>query len=99
MIGGGGDLGCVRGGRTLTLIDKNAYLVTLALVSSTRKGWSRAQTLIFTISNQYFLIPPARPSVRPSVRPSARPSARPPAPGILFGVSRWGYIDIYKYSQ
>ena len=33
---------------------RKKFLVTLAVVSSRRKGWSRAQTSIFTIENHYF---------------------------------------------
>ena len=55
-------MGLLRGleryaGRSaLRLIRKNAYLVTLALVSPTRNSRSRAQTSIFTIENQHFVI-------------------------------------------
>ena len=38
------------------LIRKNAYLVTLALVLPTRNRGSRAQTPIFTVENQHFLV-------------------------------------------
>ena len=38
------------------LIDKNADLVILALVSPTRNRGSRAQTPIFIIENQHFLV-------------------------------------------
>ena len=38
------------------LIDKNAYLVTPALVSPTRNKGSQDQTPIFTIENQDFLV-------------------------------------------
>ena len=56
--------GALRGARAvgaLTLIDKNAYLVTLALVSPTRNRGSRAQTPIFIIENNLFvqMAPPA----------------------------------------
>ena len=47
--------GCARQS-SFTLIDKNAYLVTLALVSPTRNRRSRAQTPIFTLENRHFLV-------------------------------------------
>ena len=46
----------LRGGWRSTLIDKNAYLVTPALVSPTRNRCPRAQTWKNTIENQYFLV-------------------------------------------
>ena len=71
-------------GRSLfTLIRKNAYLVTLALVSPTRNSRSRAQTSIFTIENQHFLIQMApQPSWPPSL-PADCLQANNPQPGIL----------------
>ena len=56
-------------------------LVTPALVSSRRKGWLRAQTSIFPIENQHFLIQSVHPPVRLSVRPVSQ-----------FGVSRWSHF-------
>ena len=62
---------------------KKQYLVTLALVSSRRKGWLRAQTSIFTIENQHFLIQMApQPSWPPSL-PADCLQARSPQPGVL----------------
>ena len=52
---GKGALGVRRGPLEIILIRKNAYLVTLALVSSRRNTRSRAQTSIFIIENQPFL--------------------------------------------
>ena len=93
----GGELGSDCGGRTLILIRKNAYLVTLALVSSRRNRGLRAQTSIFTIENQHFLVQmapqtgwqPSLPadclqarSLQPGVL-SQGSSARNPQPGIL----------------
>ena len=43
-------------GGSFILIRKNRYLVTLAVVSPTRNGRSRAQTPIFTIQNRLFLL-------------------------------------------
>ena len=57
------------------LIMKNQYLVTLALVSPRRNRRSRAQTPIFTIGNQQFLVQMAR----------ARPK---PCPGQILKI--WG---------
>ena len=45
-----------RGVGPPTLIDKNAYLVTPALVSPTRNRWSRAQTWKNTIENKHFFV-------------------------------------------
>ena len=88
-----------RAARSLILIRKNQYLVTLALVSSRRNRQSPAQTSIFTIENQHFLIQMApQPSWPPSLPAdclqdrSPQPrilsqgySARNPQPGILEG--------------
>ena len=56
--------GC-RGHSSLILIRKNQYLVTLALVSPRRNRGSRAQTSIFTIENQHFLVQAATAAALP----------------------------------
>ena len=51
--------GALRGRREVgasILIRKNAYLVTLAVVSPRRNTRLRAQTSIFTAENQHFLV-------------------------------------------
>ena len=48
---------------------KKQYLVTLALVSSRRNRRSRAQTSIFTIENQHFLVQMAPQASWPSSMP------------------------------
>ena len=74
------------------LIRKKQYLVTLALVSPRRNSRSRAQTSIFMIENQHFLVQMApRASWPPDVSAeslearslSQEPSARRPQPGFL----------------
>ena len=57
------------GQSSFILIRKKQYLVTLALVSSWRKGWSRAQTSIFTMENQHFLVQMAPQASWPSSMP------------------------------
>ena len=70
------------------MIRKKQYLVTLALVSFRRKGWLRAQTSIFTIENQHFLIQMApQPSWPPSL-PADCLQARSLQPGVLSHRSR-----------
>ena len=62
---------------------KKQYLVTLALVSSRRNARLRAQTSIFTIENQHFLIQMApQPSWPPSL-PADCLQARSLQPGVL----------------
>ena len=51
------------------MIRKNWYLVTLALVSPRRNSRSRAQTSIFTIENQHFLVQMAPQASWPSSMP------------------------------
>ena len=65
---------------SFTLIDKNAYLVTLALVSPTRNRGSRAQTPIFTIENQHFLVQMAPQASWPPDVPADSLEARSPQP-------------------
>ena len=74
-------------GRRSILIRKNAYLVTLALVSPTRNSRSRAQTSIFTIENQHFLVQMAPEASWPPDVPTACLKARSPQPGIVGEVS------------
>ena len=71
------------------LIRKNAYLVTLAVVSPRRNIRSQAQTSIFSLENQHFLVQMApqaswSPDVpaEPGVLSQASP-ARIPQPGVL----------------
>ena len=73
----------VRARSSFTLIRKNAYLVTLALVSPRRNRRSRAQTSIFTIENRHFLVQMApEPSWPPDVSAESL-EARSPQPGVL----------------
>ena len=86
-------MGGPRCSRALTLIDKNAYLVTLALVSPTRNSRSRAQTCIFTIENQHLFAhvapgaswPPdvSAESLEARIPQPGETSAKHPQPGIL----------------
>ena len=84
-------------GAPINFCAQAADLVTLAVVSSRRKGWSRAQTSIFIIENQHFLVqmapeaswPPDVPAgsleawiSQPGVLSQAS-SARIPQPGVL----------------
>ena len=46
----------LQGDLVVNFDQKNPHLVTFALVSPTRNRWSRAQTSIFTIDNQHFLV-------------------------------------------
>ena len=62
---------------------KNAYLVTLALVSPRRNSWSRAQASIFTIENQYFLVQMAPEASWPPDVSAESLEARSPQPGVL----------------
>ena len=71
------------GGRRSTLIRKNAYLVTLALVSPTRNRRSRAQTSIFTIENQHFLVQMAPEASWPPDVSAESLEARRSQPGVL----------------
>ncbi len=70
-------------GRAFILIRKKQYLVTLALVSSRRKGWLRAQTSIFTIENHHFLIQMAPQSSWPRDVPAESLEARRSQSGVL----------------
>ena len=79
----GGEHGCVPGGRSLISIRKNAYSVTLALVSSRRNTRLRAQTPIFTIENQHFLVQMAPEASWPPDVPAESLEARIPQPGVL----------------
>ena len=65
------------------MIDKNAYLVTLALVSPTRNSRSRAQTCIFIIDNQHFFAHVAPEASWPPDVPAESLEARIPQPGVL----------------
>ena len=72
------------GGRSsFILIRKSQYLVTLALVSSRRNRRSRAQTSIFTIENQHFLVQMAPQASWPPDVPAESLEARSPQPGVL----------------
>ena len=51
------------------MIGKNPYLATLALASPRRNSWSRAQTSIFIIENQHFLVQMAPQASWPSSMP------------------------------
>ena len=80
----GGDGGCVPAARALILIrKKKQYSVTLALVSSRRNRRSRAQTSIFTIENQHFLVQMAPQASWPPDVPAESLEARNPQPGVL----------------
>ena len=72
-----------RGRSSFTLIRKNAYLVTLALVSPRRNRRSRAQTSIFTIEDQHFLVQMAPQASWPPDVPAESLEARSPQPGVL----------------
>ena len=65
------------------MIRKNAYLVTLALVSPTPNSRSRAQTLIFIIENQHFLVQMAPEASWPPDVSAESLEARSPQPGVL----------------
>ena len=84
-----GSNGVVKGSRevcaapSFILTRKNAYLVTLALVSPTRNRRSRAQTPIFTIENQHFLVQMAPHASWPPDVPADSLEARSPQPGVL----------------
>ena len=65
------------------MIRKNRYLVTLALVSPRRNTRSRAQTSIFTIENQHFLVQMAPQASWPPDVPAESLEARIPQPGVL----------------
>ena len=69
------------------LISKNAYLVTLALVSPTLNRRSRAKTPIFTIKNQHFLVQMAQAQSGP-----AQPKA---GPGQIWEIWRPGSPEIW----
>ena len=74
----------MRGHSSFILIRKSHYLVTLALVSLARHRGSRAQTPIFTIENQHFLVQMApEASWPPDVISGQEASARIPQPGFL----------------
>ena len=73
----------MRGGRRSTLIGKNRCLVTLALVSPRRNSRSRAQTSIFTIENQHFLVQMAPEASWPPDVSAESLEARSPQPGVL----------------
>ena len=73
----------MRGRSSFILIRKNAYLVTLALVSPRRNRRSRAQTSIFTIENQHFLVQMAPQASWPRDVPAESLEARSPQPGVL----------------
>ena len=62
---------------------KNAYLVTLALVSPTRNRGSRAQTSIFTVEKQHFWIQMASQASWPPDVPADSLEARSPQPSVL----------------
>ena len=62
---------------------KNAYLVTLALVSPRRNSRLRAQTSIFTIDNQHFLFQLAPQASWPPEVPAEFLEARSSHPGVL----------------
>ena len=71
---------------SLTHFDqKEKYLLTLALVSSRRKGWSRAQTIasIFTIEIHNCLVKMAPQTSRPPSLPADCLQARSLQPGVL----------------
>ena len=86
-----------RGHSSFILIRKKQHLVTLALVSPRRNERSRAQTSIFTIENNYFLVqmapqgswPPGLPAESLEARISQprmlsqASSAKIPQPGVL----------------
>ena len=65
------------------LIGKKQYLATLALVSPRRNRRSRAQTSIFTIENQHFLVQMAPEASWPPDVPAESLEARIPQPGVL----------------
>ena len=78
--------GALRGGRRqwrTVLIRKNAYLVTLALVSPRRNRRSRAQTSIFTIENHHFLVQMTPWASWPPDVSAESLEARIPQPGVL----------------
>ena len=62
---------------------KKQYLVTLALVSSRRNRRSRAQTYIFIIENQHFLVQMAPEASWPPDVPAESLEARSPQPRVL----------------
>ena len=68
---------------SFTLIRKNAYLVTLALVLPTRNRGSQAQTPIFIPENHNFLVQMAPQASWPPVASAESLEARSPQPGVL----------------
>ena len=79
----GGAAELSRAVRQLILIRKNKYLVALALVSPRRNRGSRAQTSIFTMENQLFLVQMAPWSSWPPDESAESLEARSPQPGVL----------------
>ena len=81
--------------------EKNKYLVTLALVSSRQNSRSRAQTSIFIIENQHFLVQMA-PQEMPA--DSLESSANCSQPGVLsrccypplVGLLPIVYVDLHQ---
>ena len=71
------------GHSSFILIRKKQYLVTLALVSPRRNRRSRAQTSIFTIENQHFLVQMAPEASWPPDVSAESLEARSPQPGVL----------------
>ena len=65
------------------MIDKNAYLVTLALVSPRRNWGSRAQTSIFIIEKHNFLVQIAPEASWPPDVSAESLEAWSPQPGVL----------------
>ena len=78
--------GLERFGRPLVIHfdqKKKQSLVILALVSPRRNRRSRAQTSIFTIENQHFLVQMAPQASWPRDVPAESLEARSPQPGVL----------------
>ena len=65
------------------LIRKNRYLVTPAVVSPRRDSRSRAQTSIFIIENQHFLVQMVPEASWPPDVSAESSEARNPQPGVL----------------
>ena len=86
-----------QGGRSLFSIRKTQYLVTHALVLSRRNAWTHAQTSIFEIENQCFLVQMAPQTCqlrawKPGI-PSKDSSARCPQPEFLSRSPQPGFLS------